>query len=126
MSLLTPFKRASGLGTTCDGVNHWWMQRVTAVALVPLTLWVVFSVAAHSGDDYATVAAWFAQPFTTTMLTLFVFTTFLHAIQGLTVIIEDYIHHEGYKIAAMIGMKLVLVLLGTSSVLSILRVAFAG
>jgi succinate dehydrogenase / fumarate reductase membrane anchor subunit len=126
MSLLTPFKRASGLGTTSDGVQHWWMQRITAVALVPLTFWVVFAVAARSGDDYASVAAWFAQPFTTTMLTLFVFTTFLHAIQGLTVIIEDYIHHESIKIAAMIGMKLVLVLLGTSSILSILRVAFTG
>lgn len=126
MSLLTPFKRASGLGTTSDGVKHWWMQRLTAIALIPLTFWVVFSVASHVGNDYVTVAAWFAQPFTTTMLVLFVFTTFLHASQGLTVIIEDYMHHEGYKFTALIGMKLVLVLLGTSSVLSILRVAFTG
>ena len=126
MSLLTPFKRASGLGTTSDGVKHWWMQRLTAIALIPLTFWVVFSVASHVGNDYATVAAWFAQPFTTTMLVLFVFTAFLHASQGLTVIIEDYMHHEGYKFTALIGMKLVLVLLGTSSVLSILRVAFTG
>jgi succinate dehydrogenase / fumarate reductase membrane anchor subunit len=126
MSLLTPFKRASGLGTTSDGVKHWWMQRVTAVALIPLTLWLVFAVALHAGEDYAAVATWFAQPFTTTLLTLFVFTAFLHATQGLTVIIEDYVHHEGYKVAALIGMKLVLVLLGTSSVLSILRGAFAG
>lgn len=126
MSLLTPFKRASGLGSTSDGVKHWWMQRMTAVALVPLSLWVVFAVAAHSGDDYASVAAWFAQPFTTTMLTLFVFTTFLHASQGLTVVIEDYIHHDGVKVTALVGMKLVLVLLGTSSILSVLRTAFAG
>lgn len=126
MSLLTPFKRASGLGTTSDGVKHWWMQRLTAIALIPLTFWVVFSVASHVGNDYATVAAWFAQPFTTTMMVLFVFTAFLHASQGLTVIIEDYMHHEGYKFTALIGMKLVLVLLGTSSVLSILRVAFTG
>jgi len=125
MSLLTPFKRASGLGSTNDGVHHWWMQRLTAVALVPLTLWVVFAVAAHSGEHYASVAAWFAKPFTTTMLTLFVFAAFLHAAQGLTVVIEDYLHHEGAKFAALIGMKLVLVLLGTSSILSILRVAFA-
>ena len=125
MSLLTPFKRASGLGTT-SGVSHWWIQRVTAIALIPLVLWMVFSVAAHTGDDYASVAAWFAEPFTTTMLTLFVFTAFFHASLGLTVVIEDYVHHEGIKIAALIGMKLVLVLLGTSSILSILRVAFAG
>lgn len=126
MSLLTPFKRASGLGSTSDGVKHWWMQRMTAVALIPLTLWVVFAVAAHSGDSYATVAAWFAQPFTTTMLTLFVFTAALHASQGLTVVIEDYIHHDGIKVTALVCMKLVLVLLGTSSILSILRTAFAG
>ncbi|QTR48656.1 succinate dehydrogenase, hydrophobic membrane anchor protein [Candidatus Thiothrix anitrata] len=126
MSLLTPFKRASGLGSTSDGVKHWWMQRMTAVALIPLTLWIVFAVAAHAGESYATVAAWFAQPFTTTMLTLFVFTAFLHASQGLTVIIEDYIHHDGVKVAVLIGMKLVLVLLSTSSILSILRTAFAG
>lgn len=126
MSLLTPFKRASGLGSTSDGVKHWWTQRMTAVALIPLTLWVAFAVAAHAGDDYASVAAWFAQPFTTTMLTLFVFTAFLHAIQGLTVVIEDYIHHDGVKVTALVGIKLVLILLGTSSVLSILRTAFAG
>ncbi|MFN3785886.1 MAG: succinate dehydrogenase, hydrophobic membrane anchor protein [Thiothrix sp.] len=126
MSLLTPFKRASGLGGTSDGVKHWWLQRLTAIALVPLTLWVAFAVAAHAGADYATVSAWFAQPFTTTMLTLFVFTAYLHAIQGLTVIIQDYVHHKGSKIAALIGVKLVLILLGTSSVLSILRTAFAG
>lgn len=107
-------------------MKHWWRQRLTAIALIPLTLWLVFSVAAHTGDDYASVAAWFAQPFTTTMLTLFVFAAFLHAMQGLTVIIEDYVHHEGYKLAAMIGMKLLLVSLGTSSILSILRVALAS
>lgn len=126
MSLLTPFKRANGLGTTRDGVHHWWLQRLTAIALIPLTLWVAFAVATHAGDDYATVAAWFAQPFTTTVLILFVFTAYLHAVQGLTVIIEDYVHHKGSKIAALIGVKLVLILLGTSSVLSILRTALAG
>ncbi len=126
MSLLTPFKRASGLGNTRDGVHHWWMERITSVALVPLTLWVAFAVAAHAGESYASVAAWFAQPFTTTMLTLFVFTATFHASQGLTVVIEDYVHHHGIKVAALLAVKLVLVLLGTSSILSILRVAFSG
>lgn len=126
MSLLTPFKKASGLGPTNDGVHHWWMQKLTAVALVPLSLWFAFAVAAHAGDDYATISAWFAQPFTTTMLTLTAFTTFLHSAQGLQVIIEDYVHHEGAKLAALIVMKLALFALGASSILSILRVAFTG
>ncbi len=107
-------------------MKHWWTQRLTAVALIPLTLWLVFAVAIHAGQDYATVANWFAQPFTTTMLALFVFTAFFHASLGLTVIIEDYVHHAGIKFASLISVKLVLVLLGTSSILSILRVAFAG
>lgn len=126
MSLLTPFKKASGLGSTHDGVHHWWTQRMTAVALIPLTLWAAFAVATHAGDDYATVTAWFAQPSTTTLLVLFVFTAFLHAAQGLQVIIEDYVHHQALKVAALLGMKLLLVVLGTGSILSILRTAFAS
>ena len=124
MSLLTPLKKARGLGSAKDGVHHWWMQRLTAIALVPLTLWLVFSVASMTGSDYATVSAWFAQPFTTAMLTLFVFTAFYHAALGLQVVIEDYIHGEAAKFAALIAMKLLLALLGTVSVIAILRVAF--
>ena len=126
MSLLTPFKRASGLGPTNDGVHHWWMQKLTAVALVPLSLWFAFAVAKHSGDDYQAIQAWISNPYTTTMLTLTAFTTFLHAAQGLQVIIEDYVHNEAVKFAALIGVKLMLALLGTVSVVSVLRVAFAG
>lgn len=126
MSLLTPLKKARGLGSAKDGVHHWWLQRLTAIALVPLTLWLVFSVAAMTGSDYAAVNAWFAQPFTTAMLTLFVFTAFYHAALGLQVVIEDYIHGEAAKFAALIVMKLLLALLGTVSVIAILRVAFTS
>lgn len=126
MSLLTPLKKARGLGSAKDGTHHWWMQRVTAIALVPLTLWLAFSVASLTGSDYASVAQWFARPFTTAMLTLFVFTSFYHASLGLQVVIEDYVHHEWVKMAALIGVKLLLTLLGTTSVIAVLRVAFAG
>jgi len=126
MSLLTPLKKARGLGSAKDGVHHWWLQRLTAIALVPLTLWLVFSVAAMTGSDYAAVSTWFAQPFTTAMLTLFVFTAFYHAALGLQVVIEDYIHCEAAKFAALIAMKLLLALLGTVSVIAILRVAFTS
>ena len=126
MSLLAPIKKARGLGSAKDGVHHWWMQRVTAIALVPLTLWVVFSVASMSGQDYESVQAWLSKPFTTAMFALFIFTSFYHAALGLQVIIEDYVHNEAVKFAALIGVKLVLALLGTVSVVSVLRVAFAG
>jgi succinate dehydrogenase / fumarate reductase membrane anchor subunit len=108
------------------GVHHWLVQRITAIALIPLTLWLVFSVASLVGQDYASVAEWFAKPFTAVMLILFVATASYHASLGLQVIIEDYIHHHLTKIAALIAVKFVLVLLGTLSVLAVLRLFFAG
>lgn len=124
MRFMTPTKKARGLGAVKTGLHHWWLQRITSIALIPLTLWVVFSVATQVGEDYATVTAWIAEPFTTLMLTLFVSTATYHASLGLQVVIEDYIHHSGIKWAALLAIKLVLILLGTLSVVSILRVAF--
>lgn len=126
MRFVTPLKKARGLGAAKVGLHHWWMQRVTAVALLPLTLWAVFSVASLVGQDYAAVAAWFAKPFTSLMLTLWVSATTYHASLGLQVVIEDYVHHPPTKLAALVAAKLLLVLLGTFSVVSILRMAFAG
>jgi succinate dehydrogenase / fumarate reductase, membrane anchor subunit len=121
MRFVTPFKKAHGLGTVKTGVHHWLVQRMTAIALIPLTLWVVFSVATLVGKDYASVSAWFSKPVTVVLLTLFITTAYYHASLGLQVIIEDYIHHQASKIAALIAVKFVLLLLGTLSVLAILR-----
>jgi succinate dehydrogenase / fumarate reductase membrane anchor subunit len=126
MRFVTPNKKARGLGSVKTGVHHWWVQRVTSIALVPLTSWVVFSVASLVGQDYAHVSAWFAKPFTTVMLTLFVAVATYHASLGLQVIIEDYIHHQAAKIAALVAVKLALVLLGTFCVVVLLRLFFAG
>lgn len=126
MHFVTPNKKAHGLGSVKTGVHHWWVQRVTSIALVPLTLWVVFAVASLVGQDYAEVSAWFAKPFTTVMLTLFVAVATYHASLGLQVIIEDYIHHQAAKIALLIAVKLALVLLGTFCVVVLLRLFFAG
>lgn len=124
--LLTPLKKARGLGSAKEGAQHWWMQRVSAVALVPLTLWAAFSVASMAGKPYEAVLTYFAAPFNVAMFTLFLFTAFYHAVLGLQVVIEDYIHHEGAKVAALIAMKLVMVLLGTVSILAVLRATFGG
>ncbi len=124
MRFITPTKKVRGLGAVKTGLHHWWLQRITSIALIPLTLWVVFSVATQVGEDYATVTAWIAEPFTTLMLTLFVSTASYHASLGLQVVIEDYVHHSGIKWAALLAIQLVLILLGTLSVVSILRVAF--
>lgn len=126
MSLVTPLKKASGLGSAKAGTHHWWMQRVTAVALVPLTLWIVFTVAALSDKDYATTLTYFSSPFSAAMFSLFIFTSFYHAALGLQVVIEDYVHNEGVKIGALIGMKLFLALTGATSIIAVLLAAFGS
>ncbi len=126
MSLNTPLKKALGLGSAKDGTHHWWAQRITAIALVPLTLWVAFTVAAMSGEDYNTVLTYFSSPFNVAMFALFIFVGIHHAILGIQVVIEDYIHDEGIKFGALIGMKLFLVLTGATCIFAVLRAAFGS
>lgn len=126
MSLITPLKKARGLGSAKDGTHHWWMQRVTAIALVPLTLWVAFSVAGMSGESYEVVLTYFTSPFNVAMLCLFLFAGFYHAALGLQVVIEDYIHNEGLKLGLLIGAKFALALTGIMSIFAVLRTAFGS
>lgn len=126
MSLQTPLGRARGLGSAKEGVSHWWAQRVTAIALVPLTLWFVVALLSVAGADYETVVAWIARPFNAVLLIALLISMFYHAILGLQVIIEDYVHHEGTKVASLLVMKFLLVLLGGSAVLAVLRIAVGG
>src|ERR1019366_5915909 len=88
----TPLSRARGLGSAKNGVEHWWMQRVTAVALVPLTLWFIASLMAIAGGDYGTVIAWFKRPLTTILMASLLTTLFHHMALGLRVVVEDYVH----------------------------------
>ncbi len=126
MSLRTPLSHAKGLGTAKEGVSHWWVQRVTAVALVPLVLWMTFSIAGLVGADYGVVVEWFRSPVNTALLVLFLVVMFHHLQLGLQVVIEDYVHHEGAKMATMICMKFAVVFLAVLSVVSVMRVAFGG
>jgi len=122
-SMRSGLDRVRGLGSARDGVSHWWMQRLAAVALVPLSLWFVFSVAALRGASQADVQAWIAAPFVTVLLLLVVVATFLHLAMGLQTVIEDYIRDGVAKVAALLAVKWVCVLLGLASVLAILRIA---
>ncbi|WP_291297118.1 succinate dehydrogenase, hydrophobic membrane anchor protein [Elioraea sp.] len=115
--------RVRGLGSAKEGVNHWWVQRVTAIALVPLTLWFVASVVMMAGADHATVSAWIARPLNTVFLLSLLVATFWHASLGLQVVIEDYIHQERLKFAVLLGVKALLVLMALSGLLAVLRVA---
>ena len=122
----SPLARARGLGTAKEGVAHWWAQRVTAIALVPLTLWFVVSVISLAGADRAAFAAWAAQPLPAVLLVLLIVATFHHAQLGLQVVIEDYVHAEGVKLAAILLVKGLSVLLGAAAVLAVLHLALKG
>ncbi|MDX1606400.1 MAG: succinate dehydrogenase, hydrophobic membrane anchor protein, partial [Candidatus Competibacterales bacterium] len=117
MSLRTPLARARGLGSAKEGVQHWWAQRVTAVALVPLTLWFVVSLLSIADADHATVVAWIGAPLNSALLVLLLVAVFYHAVLGLQVVIEDYIHSEGRKFAVLLAVKFALALLAAIAVL---------
>lgn len=126
MSLRTPLGTVKGLGAAGEGVGHWWAQRLTALALVPLTVWFVASVAAMAGADYATMRDWIGSPVAAGLLVLLIVATFYHAALGLQVVIEDYVHHEGFKVASILLVNGLAVVLGLAGVLAVLTVLLRG
>ena len=126
MSLRTPISKVKGLGAAKEGAHHWWHQRLTAIALIPLVLWFSFSVALMAVGDYASVTAWIASPLTTVLLLLFIVVGFYHGYLGLQVVIEDYISSEPLKIALLISIALLALLFATLGVVSVLKISFGG
>jgi succinate dehydrogenase / fumarate reductase membrane anchor subunit len=102
MSIRTPLARVRGLGASKTGVGHFWVQRVTAVALIPLTIWFLGSVIAFAGADFDAVTAYLRNPVAAVLLILFLASSFTHMKLGLQVIVEDYIHRESSKIALLV------------------------
>lgn len=118
--------RARGLGSAKSGTAHWWAQRVTAMALVPLALWFLASIIGLLGAPRGAVAAWAASPVTATLLVAMVATLFHHLHLGVQVVIEDYIHAERPRLAWLLAARGVIGLLALASVVSILKLAFTG
>ena len=124
MSRRSALGRVRGLGTAKEGVDHWWGQRLSALALIPLTLWFTGSVAFMTGAGYETVAAWVASPVVAGLLILLIVAVFYHAYLGVQVVIEDYVHHEGLKVAGLLAVKAACILLALAGVLSVLILLF--
>ena len=117
----THLARAKGLGSARNGVEHWMHQRITAISLVPIVIWFVFSIVGLAGADYETFTAWLAQPINAILMILLILAAFYHGALGSQVIAEDYIHHEGLKIAKLIGIKLFFIGLTVACIFSILN-----
>jgi succinate dehydrogenase / fumarate reductase membrane anchor subunit len=118
--------RVRGLGSAKAGTSHWWAQRVTAIALVPLTLWFVLAVFHLEGVSRAVVAHWAAHPVNATLLLALVVATVHHMQLGLQVIIEDYVHTEPAHLVLILVNRGVAVLLGIAAVVSVLKLALTG
>jgi succinate dehydrogenase / fumarate reductase membrane anchor subunit len=118
--------RARGLGSAREGAHHWWVQRVSAVALIPLTLWFVVSVIGLMGADHATMVAWVRNPITASLLIALVTAVFYHAALGMQVVYEDYVEPRWLEVAVTVGTKLICAFLGIASVVSVLMIAFGG
>jgi succinate dehydrogenase / fumarate reductase membrane anchor subunit len=119
----SPLARAIGLGSAKSGVEHWWAERVSAVALVPLTLWFVAAIIAHSRSDYQGFVAWLKELPTTILMVLLLLALFHHTALGLRVIVEDYVH-SNLKFAAVVAVRLGCYALAIAGILATLRIAW--
>ena len=126
MTLRSPLGRARGLGSSRSGSDHYWAQRVTAVALVPLVLWFVVSLITVTGSDLAGVKAWVGKPVNATLLLLTLLTGIWHGLLGLQVVIEDYVHTALVKHLSLILIRLIAAFLAISVTLSTLKLALGG
>lgn len=122
MSLRTPLSKVRGLGSAKQGVHHWWAQRLTAIILVPLSIWFIYSLVVMSTMDYMAVIGWLQSPYTSTLMLMFIVSLFYHAQLGMQVVIEDYVDIEPLKIAGIIITNFVLMFAGVVSAVAVLKV----
>jgi succinate dehydrogenase / fumarate reductase membrane anchor subunit len=126
MTLRSPLGRARGLGSAKDGYAHSWSTIVTAVGLIPLSLWFVTSLIGLKGADYATFQAWMARPFNASLMILTLLMVVYHAQLGIQMVVEDYVHAPAKKFGLLIGSKLIAAFLAVYMTVSILKVAVGG
>ncbi len=123
--LRSPLSRVKGLGSAKDGTTHFWRQRMTALLLIPLVLWIGFSLAALP-VDHATLTSWIQQTWVTIALILLIIATFYHAQLGLQVVIEDYVASHSRRTLIVLVSNLACLLVGTIGVVSVLKISFGA
>lgn len=126
MALQSPLSKAIGLGSAKHGFSHWWLQRVSAVALIPLSIWFVFAIVNLLGAPYEAVVQWMSSIVNASLLIVFVCALLYHAQTGLQVVIEDYVHTKWLNLFAIYGVKFSAAIMAVISVVSVLKVAFGA
>ena len=124
--MATPLKRVRGLGAAHRGTETFWRQRLTAIANIPLVIFLILSIVSHIGADYATVKAYFAQVPVAILMLALILSAAIHMRIGLKEIIEDYIHDEGAKLIAIVLVTFFTVAFGLGSALAILKISLGS
>ncbi|MBS0367276.1 MAG: succinate dehydrogenase, hydrophobic membrane anchor protein [Proteobacteria bacterium] len=125
-NLRSPLGRVLGLGAAHDGVGHWWLQRLSALALIPLSVWFVVSLLSLPVLDHATAVAWMRQGSSALLLALFLLCAVWHSQLGLRVIVEDYVHGKGTRTVTLVALTFAHVLLAAAGLFAILKVAIGA
>jgi succinate dehydrogenase / fumarate reductase, membrane anchor subunit len=123
--LQTPLSKVKGLGSAKDGTSHFWHQRLTALLLIPLVLWLGFSLAALPGQ-YGTLVGWLQQTPVATLLILSIFTIFYHAQLGIQIVIEDYVSNHATRTICIILNSFVCLVAGITGIVSVLKITFGA
>jgi succinate dehydrogenase / fumarate reductase membrane anchor subunit len=118
--------RARGLGSAKEGVHHWWAQRVSAIALIPLSLWFVASIVCLTDADRALAIRWLGSPVTLGLMSLFLVALIYHAALGLQVIVEDYIHGKAAKLVLLLLIQFAGIGLVAAGIIALLLIAMYG
>jgi succinate dehydrogenase / fumarate reductase membrane anchor subunit len=126
MDYRTPLSTVHGLGSAKSGTTHWWMQRVTAVALIPLSFWLIYFLGLSLTAPYQQTVTWLATPFNSVCIVAWIIAAFYHAALGLQVVIEDYLAAEGPKIISIWAVNLVFLFLAIAALLAVFRVVSIG
>ena len=125
MSLRSPLGKVLGTGSAKEGVHHWWLQRLTSIALIPLAIWFVVSLLSLPSFDHVAVISWMAQSWTALFLILFVLVATWHSQLGVRVVLEDYTH-GGSKTLALVLITFIHAFVAVAGVFAVLKVAFGG
>jgi len=126
MSFRTPKARVVGLGSARGGTHHWWTQRLSSIALLPLTVLFVVPFAGALGEGFEATRALYSHPFHAIVGVLFIAVTFHHLAQGLQVVIEDYVHAKGWRTGLLIANTMFNTVAGAAGVFAILKIAFSA
>jgi succinate dehydrogenase / fumarate reductase, membrane anchor subunit len=125
MSLRSPLGKVLGTGSAKEGVHHWWLQRLTSVALVPLTIWFVVSLLSLGSFEHVAVITWMAQSWTALLLVLFILVATWHSQLGVRVVVEDYVH-GGSKTLTLVLLTFIHAVVAAAGIFAVLKVAFGG